>query len=800
TLDLDGLVVTLTYDDGTTRTVAFADFVANGLTASPGAGTVLTLAHNGTPVTITHTTSATAATDNLTVTALEPEVVSIAVTTQPTRLVYTERSAVEPWRNTLDLDGLVVTLTYNDGSSRAVAFADFVANGLTTNPADGTALALTHNGTVVTITHTESGETATTAALTVTAIRWGDVNNDNAVTLGDVSMLNLYVLGFPVLDTWMYRGDVNHDGDVTLGDVSLLNLYVLGFPVRITPLEATAAAALAPLAADRAIEFTVDTVTAAHGDRVEVNIFVKNNDIGFTSTNMTIEFDDTKVRLLGYAGGDIFPVQTGLVPNRFSLRAPDPDLGTPWEEWNLTDDGLLLTLSFEVLTDVEELVPIALTVETYRFLTDLDGFGTTERVPVEEILLVGGGINVTGIPVTHGLTLNLAGGAWPTGFTPPATVVNGAPMPTIPTPVRDGFTFTGWTPVLPETVTRPVTATAQWTAIVIPEPEFDITVDDEYGELTITVDPDGDYEVTVDEDGNIVITLPDANPGNEIVVNLPDDWDYDVTEDEDGNVIVVITPPEGYEVVEGEDGTLLVRPVREFHEAYMFGVRRDGTLYFDPTDNITRAQVAAILARTMIDEFDSSVHSDYYELPEGMDSFDEFSDVAPNNWFYHYVAWAYHEGLVQGIGGDRFAPNALITREQLAAMLVRTLDVEDRETAVGPTMDFPDAGTISSWAPVYVYNAFRQGWMIGDRGGNFRPAENIMRAEVATAVNRMLGRVDHNDVRTRLGGALENEYRAATFPDVVVTNWFFASVLGAANDHYLSRDGDEISWKYIRVQ
>ncbi|MCL2842181.1 MAG: S8 family serine peptidase [Oscillospiraceae bacterium] len=241
-----------------------------------------------------------------------------------------------------------------------------------------------------------------------------------------------------------------------------------------------------------------------------------------------------------------------------------------------------------------------------------------------------------------------------------------------------------------------------------------------------------------------------------------------------------------------------VEAEREFHPAYMFGVRRDGVLHFDPTANITRAQVAAILARTMIDEFDSSVHSDDYELPEGMDSFDEFSDVGPNNWFYHYVAWAYQEGLVQGIGGGRFAPNALITREQLAAMLVRTLDVEYRETAVGPTMDFPDAGTISSWAPVYVYNAFRQGWMIGDARGDFRPGANIFRAEVATAVNRILERIDHNDERTRLGAVLENEYRAATFPDVAVGNWFFASVLGAANDHYLTRDEDgAIDWKYI---
>ncbi|MCL2843787.1 MAG: DUF4982 domain-containing protein, partial [Oscillospiraceae bacterium] len=160
TLDLSGLVVTLTYDNGDIRTVAFADFAANGLTANPAAGTALALTHNGTPVTITHTASGeTAATNNLTVTA--PVVSGIAVTTQPT-LTYTVG-------DTLDLSGLVVTLTYNNGDTRTVAFADFAANGLTVSPAAGTALALTHNGTPVTITHTASNETAATNNLTVTA-------------------------------------------------------------------------------------------------------------------------------------------------------------------------------------------------------------------------------------------------------------------------------------------------------------------------------------------------------------------------------------------------------------------------------------------------------------------------------------------------------------------------------------------------------------------------------------------------------------------------------------------------------
>ncbi|MCL2843122.1 MAG: family 43 glycosylhydrolase, partial [Oscillospiraceae bacterium] len=351
-LDLSDMVVTLTYDNGDTRTVAFADFAANGLTASPVDGTMLALTHDGTVVTITHTESSeTATTDNLTVNALDPEVASIAVTTQPTRLVYTER-------NTLDLSGLVVTLTYDNGDTRPVAFADFAANGLTASPADGTALTLAHNGTVVTITHTESGETATTATLTVNAIRWGDVNNDNAVTLGDVSMLNLYVLGFPVLDTWMYRGDVNHDGDLTLGDVSLLNLYVLGFPVRITP--PTAVATMATLTeVDREVVVTAtvrDETPVVPGAEILVDFALTGNpDPGIGTLQIVLEQGDlTILRAVAetephipFSQGQIPQVQEGRMVLGF--RAGSNANGNV----NVTGTGHLVTVQFLVPDDAE---------------------------------------------------------------------------------------------------------------------------------------------------------------------------------------------------------------------------------------------------------------------------------------------------------------------------------------------------------------------------------------------------------------------------------------------------------------
>jgi hypothetical protein len=53
-LNLAGLEVTLTYNDSSTKDVAAADFAANGITASPVNGTVLTMTnHNGHTVTLT---------------------------------------------------------------------------------------------------------------------------------------------------------------------------------------------------------------------------------------------------------------------------------------------------------------------------------------------------------------------------------------------------------------------------------------------------------------------------------------------------------------------------------------------------------------------------------------------------------------------------------------------------------------------------------------------------------------------------------------------------------------------------
>ncbi|MCL2285707.1 MAG: polysaccharide deacetylase family protein, partial [Firmicutes bacterium] len=87
-------------------------------------------------------------------------VVSIAVTSQPSNLVYDEGDQV-------DLSGAAVRLTFANGDTQTVAFEDFEDNGIVARPAHGTELARYHHGGPVTIRHAETNHAAATNNLTV---------------------------------------------------------------------------------------------------------------------------------------------------------------------------------------------------------------------------------------------------------------------------------------------------------------------------------------------------------------------------------------------------------------------------------------------------------------------------------------------------------------------------------------------------------------------------------------------------------------------------------------------------------
>ena len=175
-LNLAGLEITLTDNQGLTKDVAFKDFAANGITAEPANDTALTLTDNEKKVKLTKG-NLTAETEALTVKAkvFDPEhVEKMVVKTQPTKLVYTEGEK-------LALAGLEVRLTDNQGLTKDIAFADFGKYNITVAPANATELKLADNGSKVKLT--KGNLTAETEALTVKEKEFDNKNIEEIVIL-----------------------------------------------------------------------------------------------------------------------------------------------------------------------------------------------------------------------------------------------------------------------------------------------------------------------------------------------------------------------------------------------------------------------------------------------------------------------------------------------------------------------------------------------------------------------------------------------------------------------------------------
>lgn len=140
---------------------------------------------------------------------------------------------------------------------------------------------------------------------------------------------------------------------------------------------------------------------------------------------------------------------------------------------------------------------------------------------------------------------------------------------------------------------------------------------------------------------------------------------------------------------------------------------------FSPDSSLTRAMLAQILYNRA-------------GKPTVKDK-SAFTDVANDAWYADAVIWAYGEGIVSGVGGGKFAPDASITREQLAAMLYRAAgSPEVQET----TLTFNDASKVSSYAKSAICWAVEEGIVTGKGGSRLDPTGTATRAEVAQMLAR----------------------------------------------------------------
>ena len=170
------------------------------------------------------------------------------------------------------------------------------------------------------------------------------------------------------------------------------------------------------------------------------------------------------------------------------------------------------------------------------------------------------------------------------------------------------------------------------------------------------------------------------------------------------------------------------------HEGIDYCVRRSlmvgtGVGTFSPDMSCSRAQIVQILYNLSGDKTD---YGNYY-LP--------FTDVAPGAWYYDAVAWAYDNDVVSGTSATTFAPNDVITREQMAVILYGyTAEFAPEFTGNAASLNtFPDAGSVANWAYAAMSWAVGNGLISGMGSGGvsyLAPQGSATRAQASAIIMR----------------------------------------------------------------
>ena len=142
---------------------------------------------------------------------------------------------------------------------------------------------------------------------------------------------------------------------------------------------------------------------------------------------------------------------------------------------------------------------------------------------------------------------------------------------------------------------------------------------------------------------------------------------------------------------------------------------------FDPNATVTRAEFAKMVCIA-------------FGISTNTGNMQTFADVTLSDWFYPYVEAAAAAGVINGISDTEFAPNDLITREQMAAMMYRAITYKNVTIQTGAIRDFSDAWNISEYAVNAVNTLSAAGVINGMEDGTFAPKATATRAQAACII------------------------------------------------------------------
>lgn len=114
-----------------------------------------------------------------------------------------------------------------------------------------------------------------------------------------------------------------------------------------------------------------------------------------------------------------------------------------------------------------------------------------------------------------------------------------------------------------------------------------------------------------------------------------------------------------------------------------------------------------------------------------------FADVPAGQWYSNAINWAAANGIVDGYGNGKFGSDDTITREQMAAILYRYASYKGYSVSdLANLTGYTDAASVSEWASTAMRWAVAEGLIEGTSATTLSPSGDSTRAQVATILMR----------------------------------------------------------------
>lgn len=163
---------------------------------------------------------------------------------------------------------------------------------------------------------------------------------------------------------------------------------------------------------------------------------------------------------------------------------------------------------------------------------------------------------------------------------------------------------------------------------------------------------------------------------------------------------------------------------------------------FGPNQNMTRGMMATVLYRMA-------------GAPNQNSLMNRFADVKDGIWYTNVIIWASDSQIMNGYGNQKFGPNDLITREQMAVVLRNLMLKMGYQSAnTNYLSNYRDSSKVSSFAESAVEFCLANGLMSGTADGKkINPSNNATRAECAkmtVLANKKLESLNSSNLRIKI--------------------------------------------------